>query len=137
MADWAELLDHPRTIRAIFGVAPSLDQVELHSILLDRDGPSATLDIELAEAEFPGDPPEKWREAGFNRAVGLKYGGIRELDIRGLETGPIFDLKIERVGELFRVWGGTEQMSVDITADFLAIPSDSVSAFQRRDYPVR
>ena len=59
------------------------------------------------------------------------------MDIRGLETEPIFDLKIERVGELFRVWGGTEQMSVDITADFLAIPSDSVSAFQRRDYPVR
>ena len=96
------------------------------------------LDIELAEAEFPSDPPEKWREAGFNRAIlGLKCGGVRELDIRGLETEPIFDLKIERVGELFRVWAGTEQMSVDITADFLAIPSDSVSAFQRRDYPVR
>ncbi len=68
MADWAELLDDPRTIRAIFGAALSLDQVELHSILLNRRGPSATLDIELAEAEFPADPPEKWREAGFNRA---------------------------------------------------------------------
>ena len=137
MTNWADLLDGPRTIRAVFGIAPSLDHVELHSILLNRDGPSETLKIELAEAEFSSFPPHKWREAGFNRAiVRLQCWGVRELDIRGLETEPILDLKIERVGQLFRVWGGIEQMSMDITADFLAVPSDSVSAYQLPDFPV-
>jgi hypothetical protein len=61
---------------------------------------------------------------------------VRKLDIRGLETDPILDLKIGRVGQWFRVWGATEQMSVDITADFLAVRSDSVSAYHLPDFPV-
>ena len=142
MSDWADLLDDPRTIRAIFGDAPSLDQVELHSVVLD--GPAVKLHIELAESEFPVEPPKKhrwpiqhWHEAGFNRAYFfLLCSAVRSLEIRGLETDPTFDLSIEREDGLLRVSGGTEQMSVDIRSEFLMVTSDSVKAYQRRDPPV-
>jgi Immunity protein 50 len=135
MSDWADLLDDPRTIRAIFGDAPSLDQVELNSVVLD--GPAVKLHIELAESEFPVEPPEKWREAGFNRAyIFLLCLAVRSLEIRGLETDPTFDLSIEREDGLLRVSGGTDQMSVDIRSEFLRVTSDSVKAYQRRDDPV-
>lgn len=132
--DWTDVLDDPRTVRAIFGHAPSLDQVELLSITLRRDGPIAALDIELAEAEFPVFPPHKWREAGFNRVqVHLQCVGVRTLEIRGLETTPIFDLKIERDGGVIRVRGATDVMSVDISADFLVVDNTGVSAYHRDD----
>jgi hypothetical protein len=128
MTDWAELLYDARAIRAIFGDAPSLEQVELLSIKLSRDGPTAYLAIDLAE--FPVDPPKKWHEAGFNCVtVRLQAIGVRALEIRGLETEPVLDLRIERDGDLVRVWGATEEMSVDISADWLAVNNDSVSAY--------
>ena len=129
MTDWTELLVDPRTIRAIFGQAPSLEQVELVSIVLNRDGPMATLSFELAE--FPVDPPKKWREAGFNAVqVRLQALGVRALEIRGLETTPILDLRLQREGDLLRVSGATDVMSIDITAEFLDVFSDGVSAYQ-------
>jgi hypothetical protein len=132
-SEWPELLADPRTIRAIFGDAPSLDRVELHSIALRRDGPTAALNLVLAESEFPPFPPHKWREAGFNRvALELLCTGVRALEIQGLETTPIFDLKIEPVGRLRRVRGATDRMMIDITAEFLDVTNRGVSAYLRR-----
>lgn len=59
----------------------------------------------------------------------LQAIGVRALEIRGLETEPVLDLRIERDGDLVRVWGATEEMSVDISADWLAVNNDSVSAY--------
>jgi hypothetical protein len=132
--DWTDLLDDPRTVHAIFGEAPSLDQVELLSITLRRDGPVAAVSIELAESEFPVFPPSKWRDAGFNRVhVELQCVGVSALEIRGLETTPIFDLKIEQDGRLIRVHGATVEMSVDIGADCLVVANTGVSAYLRDD----
>jgi hypothetical protein len=130
MTDWADFLSDPRTIRAIFGEAPSLDQVELFSILLEPRGPTATLTVHLPEEEFPADPPRKWREAGFNRVVlRITCFSVRALELHGLETIPVFDLKIGREGDLLRVHGATDEMVVDIRSDFLDVHSDSVSAY--------
>ena len=138
MTDWANFLADPRTIRAIFGDAPSLDQVELLSLVLDpQRGTNATLRILLADAEFPADPPPKWRQAGFNRVViDLLCVPVRALDIRGLEYVPILDLKIGREGDLLRVQGATNLMSIDIRSDYLMVTSDSVTAHLSPDHPV-
>jgi hypothetical protein len=130
MGDWAELLIDPRTIRAIFGeTAPSLDQVELVEIVLDVDrGPDAILRFDLAE--FPSDPPEKWRDEGCNTVqVRLRAGSVQTLEIRGLLISPILDLKILRDGELLRVQGATGGISIDIASEFLDVGRDSVSAY--------
>jgi hypothetical protein len=130
MGDWAELLIDPRTIRAIFGeTAPSLDQVELVEIVLDVDrGPDAILRFDLAE--FPSDPPKKWRDEGCNTVqVRLRAGSVQALEIRRLLISPILDLKILRDGELLRVQGATGGISIDIASEFLDVGSDSVSAY--------
>jgi hypothetical protein len=55
------------------------------------------------------------------------------LEIRGRETTPIFDLKIEQDGRLKRVHGATVEMSVDISADCLVVANTGVSAYLRDD----
>jgi Immunity protein 50 len=129
MTDWTQLLVDPRAVRAIFGeTCPSLDGVELHEVVLDRDGPTVSLRFDLRD--FPTDPPTKWREAGFNRVqVSLQAIGVRELDIRGLLTEPTLDLSTFRDCELVHVRGTTDGMLIDLAADFLAVTSDSVSAY--------
>ena len=130
MGDWAELLIDPRTIRAIFGeAAPSLDQVELVEIVLDvNSGPDAILRFDLAE--FPSDPPKKWRDEGCNTVqVRLRAISVQALEIRGLLISPILDLKILRDGKLLRVRGATAGISIDIASEFLDVGSDSVSAY--------
>ena len=132
--DWTDLLDDPRTVRAIFGEAPSLDQVELLSIELESWRRVATLHIELPKSAFPIFPPHKWREAGFTRAqVILRCWSVRKLEIRGLQHNPIVDLRIEREGELRRVRAATDEMSLDITADFLGVTNKDVSAYLHED----
>jgi hypothetical protein len=127
MSDWADLLDDLRTIRAIFGEAPSLDQVELQSVVLD--GPMVKLQITLAEAEFPVEPPEKWRERGFNRAcIFLLCFGVRSLEIRGLEADPIFDLSIEREATYCACAVGRTRCQSISDQKVLAVTSESVKA---------
>lgn len=129
MTDWTDLLDDPRAIRAIFGdAAPSLDRIELHEVVLHRNGPRAILRFDLAE--FPSDPPKKWLERGCNTLqVRLQAIGVLAVEVHGLITSPVIDLEIRREGEAIRVTGTTEGMSVDITTEWLAIPSDSISAY--------
>ena len=129
MTDWTDLLDDPRAIRAIFrDTAPSLDQIELHEVVLDRDGPTAILRFDLAE--FPIDPPKKWLEQGCNTVqVRLQAIGVRTVEVQGLVTSPVLDLEIRREGKDLHVGGGTAGMSFEITSEWLAITSDSVSAY--------
>jgi Immunity protein 50 len=127
MPDWTDLLEDPRGIRAIFGdTCPSLDRVELHDIVLGRDGPTVTLRFDLPE--FPLDPPTKWRHAGFNRVqVRLLAIGVRELNVSGLATEMVLNLEIVRDAGLARVHGATNRIVIDLAAEFLAVPD--VSAY--------
>jgi len=129
MTDWTELLVDPRSIRAIFGsTRPSLTGIELHKIELDRDGPTVRLHLHLPE--FPVNPPKKWVERGCNRVwLKLQAIGVREVNIRGLVTEPTMDLTVFRNGDLVRVRGATDGMTLDLATDFLAIPSDSIGAY--------
>jgi Immunity protein 50 len=129
MTDWTDLLDDPRAIRAIFGdAAPSLDQIELLEVVLHTHGPTAIIRFNLAA--FPIDPPKKWLERGCNTVqVRLQAIGVLAVEVQGLVTSPVLNLEIRREGEALRVTGSTEDMSVDITTEWLAITGDSVSAY--------
>ena len=98
---------HGRSERSSVPPCPLIRWSSIPSCWID-DGPSATLDIELAEAEFPGDPPEKWRRGRVQPSELGAYsaGASANWTYEGLKRSRIFDLKIERVGGCFGCGAG-------------------------------
>jgi hypothetical protein len=83
-ADWVSLLVNPEPIRAIFGThTPSLTGIEVHDLLLGRDGPSLVVRFDLPD--YPADPPRKWVEAEANRVqLRLRAVEVRALTVNGV-----------------------------------------------------
>ncbi len=83
-ADWVSLLVNPEPIRAIFGAqAPSLTGIEVHDLLLGRDGPSLLVRFDLPD--YPAKPPRKWVEAEANRVqLRLRAVEVRALTVNGV-----------------------------------------------------
>jgi hypothetical protein len=95
MGGWGDLLVNPRAIEAIFGdQLPGLDNLELHEVVVHRDGPSVRVRFDIEE--FPSDPPEKWRKAKHNRVqMEIVCVGVSDLSIQGLATNMMVSLSVE------------------------------------------
>ncbi|WP_374250829.1 Imm50 family immunity protein [Micromonospora sp. R77] len=114
-ASWVDLLLEPRGIRAIYGEdPPTLTAVDLHDLVLHRDGPRATLRLDLAQ--FPRKPPKKWADQGFNVVqVQLTLVDVQHLSIAGWSTHATLDLEINRTDEVLslRTKNGPVILSID------------------------
>lgn len=96
MPGWVDFLSEPHGIRAIYGEElPTLTSVDLHELVLHRDGPRATLRFDLAQ--FPREPPKKWADQGFNVVqVQLTLVDVHHLTVAGWTTHATLDLDVER-----------------------------------------
>ena len=92
--NWADYLSDFNKLKAIFGdKPPSLKDVDLHDVVLDRDGPKVILRFDVSE--FPEAPPTKWLVSGFNRVqLKLMVLGIQDLSIQGWGTRCRCDISI-------------------------------------------
>jgi hypothetical protein len=128
MKNWIELLTDAASIRAIFGqVVPILVGVDLHEIVLHRDGPRVLLRFDLSE--FPEEPPSKWVTANFNRVqVKLLAVGVKELNISGLQTSCQLDLTVFEDDSLIHILAKNDVVCLKIAADELFI--DNISAYK-------
>jgi hypothetical protein len=124
---WLDLLSDASAIRAIFGdQIPTLEDIDVHEVVLHRDGPRVLLRFDLQQ--FPTNPPRKWELAGFNRVqLKLLAVGVRELSIVGLQSECKLSLSLFEDGSLIRIRTRKGEMKIDIAADCLLI--DSVSAY--------
>lgn len=128
MKNWIELISNTASIRAIYGeIVPTLERVDLHEIVLHRDGPSALLRFDLAE--FPERPPSKWAASEFNRVqMKLLAVGVKELDISGLQTNCQVDLVISEDDSLIRIRADNGAVHLNIAADEVLI--NDISAYR-------
>lgn len=92
---WLDLVERSEGLRIVFGgVVPHLDDVRLLSVTLDQNGPTAILRFDLAE--YPADPPIKWKKEGHNTVqVELSVSGLLETKISGWALDNVSSLKIE------------------------------------------
>jgi hypothetical protein len=74
---WLDLAQNPEAVKSAFEMAPSLKDVEVVSVLIDRDGPTVAIEITLNEQ--PNKPSARWERIKAN-AVNLK------LQLLGVET---------------------------------------------------
>ncbi len=127
MSNWTELLLNPQPLQAIFGADEvTLDGVDLHEVLLYRDGPSVTLRFDLAG--FPALPPRKWAEQGLNRVqVQLELSGVGALSIQGWPARSRIDLVLERRAGHIALSGYCGEVSIDLLGQFVQLKK--VSAY--------
>src|SRR5437016_2870185 len=82
---WLDLADNPEAVKSTFETAPSLKNVEVFSVLIDREGPTITVEIALNEA--PSKPSPRWERINAN-AVTLKLQmlGVESVTLEGWAT---------------------------------------------------
>lgn len=94
MTAWLGVVHDSRKVHAIYGdEAPSLRGVSLHEVAIHRDGPNATLRVDLPT--FPSNPPKKWADRGLNVVqVELSFASVSSIKVDGWTLSPVVDLSI-------------------------------------------
>jgi hypothetical protein len=126
--DWIDMLDDPRSVRAIYGEEyPSLDRVVLHEIRAHRDGPRVTLVVDLPD--FPEMPPKKWVAQQFNTVqIELTVSGVSYLTIENMDKDSIVDVELVKVGDEIRVATSPQSSSrIHIRGRWLSV--NAISAY--------
>lgn len=116
MTTWLDHVTDAGPVRAVFRDAlPSLRGVNVHEVVLHRDGPRVELRLDLAE--FPAAPPTKWTEFDTVQ-VRLVLVGVTAMSLRGWSTTVVTDLVLERAGEGLRLAtdGGPVALEVEAGA---------------------
>jgi hypothetical protein len=82
---WVDKLDNPEAVMSLFEVPPSLDDVEIISVTISRDGPTVLLAISLHDP--PSKPSPRWKRIEAN-AVSLKLQlfAVENLRLEGWAT---------------------------------------------------
>ena len=127
MSGWTRFLVDARAIHSIYGAGdPPLTNVDLHELVLHRDGPKVVLRFDLAD--FPLAPPAKWAAARYNRLQLRLAAIVSRVSIEGWGTRCRLDVAIERVDGVIRMQAdnGTVKVAIEATALLL----DAVSAYR-------
>jgi hypothetical protein len=94
---WTEALENPKALE-MFNPEPLLKGVTLGKLLLDRDGPTATITIQIKE--YPTNPPVKWRVRQYNAVtIELQAMAIEDIRILGWTTENQVSISIKRLPE--------------------------------------
>ena len=118
--NWIDVLVDPAPLRAIYGEdLPTLKNIDLHEIILHRDGPAIVFRFDLAF--LPKQMPKKWELGKFNRVqIQLAAFDIYDLSITGWKARCKIDVVVMRAEKIIRV-SGRGDINFDLTADRLMI----------------
>ena len=128
MTSWTDLVLDAAPLKAIFGPKPpSLESINVHEVVLHRDGPRVLLRFDLHD--FPMHPPKKWSAAGFNRVqIRLLALGVQQLQIAGLQSDIQVDLCIDKDGPLIRLQADNNAVRLYLETDFLIV--EGINAYK-------
>ena len=114
--NWLVAVNNPEGIFAIYGKdVPSLIGVELHEISLSRNAASVALRFDTLS--YPESPPQKWKDAGFDRVqLTLEFGVAQELNIVNWTNFCKFDLAIKKEGNMVRLKSSNGPVQIELLA---------------------
>lgn len=92
---WTKILENPRALE-MFTDEPSLERVVLSTLLLDRQGPTVTMGVQIRD--YPANPPAKWRLQDHNAVmIELQAMGVEHFVEQGWTVDNQVSISIERV----------------------------------------
>jgi len=128
MTNWMELIVNPQPMKSIYGnCVPSLNNVEVHSLVFHRDGP--TLSIKLNLNEYPLRPPKKWEVQKFNTVqITLSFSDLKSVNMSGwIYTGYLMSLVVYKENGLILLNAKEKDFELKLEAKFMDV--DSISAY--------
>lgn len=129
MTFWTDLLTESKQIQAIFGEdIPPLTKVDLHEVILHRDGPLVTVRFDLAT--YPKAPPKKWDANQYNCVqVRLMLVGVLTVQIMGWATSCVADVDLVKETSNVKFITRSGPTMIEIVANHAVI--ESVSAYRK------
>ena len=91
---WFLNTDNPEAIQRLYDNQDGLERVELHEVVLQRDGPRLQLRFDLPR--FPDHPPARWHPESNTVQVTLDLWGIEDLTLTGWGTHDVGELRLTR-----------------------------------------
>ena len=79
-----EHIENPRALTALFGDDFDFMNVNLHEVVVHRDGPSLRLRFDIPQV--PQSPPARWPASANTTQIVLQAGPIEELQITGFTS---------------------------------------------------
>lgn len=132
VSNWLSLAENPKAILSLYGKPPSLSAIDLIEVKLHRDGPRLELRADLAQ--FPEDPPDKWRANGYNTVqMKLSLVGLKDINISSWSLRNLAKMKLEKRGGRIALTVHGDECHLESVGDFLII--DSVRGYVN-DEPV-
>jgi hypothetical protein len=128
MINWIEFIVNSQPIKAIYGdYTPSLENVEVYSILFNRDGP--TVSIKLNLNEYPVKPPKKWEVQKFNTVqIVLSFSEVKSINMSGwVYTNYSMDLVVSKRNELISLSAKNNDFEINLESGFVDV--GSISAY--------
>lgn len=128
MLHWLEVITESRQIEEIFGKdLPSLTSIDLHELIIHRDGPRAVLRFDLSS--YPSPAPKKWERQGYNRVqLRLMLVGLSNIRVDGWSTNCVVDLNLVRDGDMVKLATSSGPTEIEIVASAAVI--ESVTAYK-------
>jgi len=126
---WLTLAENSQAVSSLFDTAPSLQNVEIFTFKIDRDGPTAELTIALNE--YPSSPPLRWRTEQANRVImTLQLLALGDIDVKGWSTTNRAEIQITRINaEKLEFAANGANLTVRATFSFLRIAGLSAYHF--------
>lgn len=131
MKSWTSHLVDSKHIDSIYRAdIPVLNEVDIHEIVFNRDGP--TISITLNLNEYPINPPQKWVDQKFNTVqIKIALIDIEEVELSGwISTTYIACIDINKIdGKItLNLTGG--DLNLSIKARFIDV--SSISAYMKK-----
>ena len=122
---WNDLTLNPRVILGYYSAPPELDDVEVLSLSLRRDGP--LLEMVVGLPSFPDRPSPRWEASANTVQATFRFFGLREVSITGWGTSNVGHLSISPVAGGMRFEFRSGAASCVGASDFFDI--EGVSAY--------
>lgn len=130
MSHWFELLVNSQSIKSIYGdETPSLKNVDVHSLLLHRDGPKLSMKFNLNE--YPSSPPKKWNAQEFNTVqIVLSFLDLKSVEMSGW-VDTIYSVDINISFENGRVILKVVDGDFKLAAESIFLDLESITAYTK------
>lgn len=117
---WTQLLENPSAL-GMFAAEPSLEDVLLNHLVLDREGPTVTITVQLRD--YPDKPPAKWHAQKHNAVTtDLQALGVEHLLVRGWTVDNLVSIAIERLpNKKLKIRVSSKSVGIELLCGWLRV----------------